>query len=152
MEHAPKTTIASLNSSLPQRHKRGFLWALVAGDFAVFMLFALIGRASHELPGSDFPLMAQFITAAPFMAGWFAVSAFFGTYSPTRMSTWPLVFARVSVAWLPAEMIGLILRAFFLGRPFIFTFALVTFLIVGVMLLVWRSIFWLLILRRAHAI
>ncbi|MSP14131.1 MAG: DUF3054 domain-containing protein [Chloroflexi bacterium] len=148
MEHAQKTTAVGMKSEFPERFRNGFLWVLVAGDFAVFMLFAIIGRASHELPEDTFPLLAQFLTAAPFIAGWFAVSPFFGMYSAAKMSTWFQVLGWVVIAWLPAETIGLILRAIFGGRPFIFTFALVTFLTIGLMLLIWRILFWRLIFRQ----
>ena len=57
---------------------------LFAGDVLALVVFALIGRNSHN-EGMD--LVAVFATAAPFVLSWTAVSSFVGGYTRTATAS-----------------------------------------------------------------
>ncbi|WP_322513639.1 DUF3054 domain-containing protein [Chloroflexus sp.] len=108
---------------------------LLGGDAIVFVVFALLGRSSHGLVGEN-PLVASVRVALPFFIGWLLVAPWFGLFrrqSPVRMVGLTLG------AWLIALPVGLGLRWWQLGRSSPLSFALVTFLTVAALLLIWRG-------------
>jgi hypothetical protein len=123
---------------------------LIAGDAAAFLVFAVVGLASHGGLASD-PLQNIVRVAAPFAAGWFAVAPFAGaftesaTFSPRRM------LARTALTWLPACLVGVGLRALMSGQPWPpITFVVITFTTVLIILGGWRTAFaWALQRRQA---
>lgn len=122
--------------------------ALVGGDTVAFMVFAAIGRSSHgEAAGLD-ALLQVAGTAAPFLAGWFIVAPTLGAYGPKTIGV-RLMLARTALAWVAAWPVGLGLRALALQRSIPISFAIVTFVTVLAILMVWRGLFALFSLRRA---
>ncbi len=108
---------------------------MVTGDGLVFIIFALLGRSSHGLV-DEHPLLAAVRVAFPFFLSWLLVAPWIGVFSqhpPLRMIRLTLL------AWLIALPVGLGLRWFQLGRPSPFSFALVTFLTVAILLVIWRG-------------
>jgi FlaA1/EpsC-like NDP-sugar epimerase len=113
--------------------------ALVFGDACSFLVFAAVGRASHnEAAGLDaFWLIAQ--TAAPFALGWFVVAPFFGVYRRASTSGARKMLLRTALAWVCAWPVGLLLRWLFKGEVPPVSFAIVTLIANLVFLGLWRG-------------
>ena len=123
---------------------------LAAGDIAVFMLFAAIGRASHS-EAAGFSAIAEVAqTAAPFALGWFVVSPWLGAFNAEVTVQPRRMLGRTALAWLLALLIGLIVRALIIGRGSPLSFAIVTFITALIMLLCWRGAYAWLVSRRAR--
>ena len=113
---------------------------LLAGDLVCFLVFAVLGLRSHE---DGITAGGILRAAAPFQAGWLLVSLLIG--KPGAASTDSRQIARL---WVPAWAIGLVLRTLLFDRSFATTFAIVSLLVNGVLLMVWRSVLAPLVLRR----
>ena len=117
---------------------------LVFGDIVVFLAFAAIGRGTHNEPVGLAAIPEVILTAAPFAIGWFIVAPFAGAYRSDIVKTPAAMVKRTIFAWALSWPVALALRWFFVDRSrgtpadAFFTFALVTFLFVLVVLLVWR--------------
>ncbi len=113
---------------------------LALGDILVFLIFALIGRQSHNEPIGPSAILQIILTALPFALGWFIVSPFVGAFR-RGLETQPRAMAiRTSLSWLLAWPVGLFLRWLFSGFTDFppLTFALITLFFNLVVLLVWR--------------
>lgn len=124
------------------------LWprvALVAGDIVSFLVFAGVGRQSHnETSGlGAIALIAE--TAAPFALGWFLVSPFVGAFRHALIGAPRHMLARTECAWLAAWPLTLAFR--WLVEPThvslskFATFALVALISNAIFLGVWRFLF-----------
>jgi hypothetical protein len=114
------------------------LATLRVGDGLAFLLFAGLGRDQHGESGSALSVL---VTAAPFLAAWFAVSPRLGVFRAAWRRQGFLALRRVAAAWLVAWPIALILRAVLQGRGIPLSFDLVALLANGLFLLVWRGIY-----------
>ena len=116
---------------------------LIIGDVLVLLSFVWIGRDSHNLSTVD--IAAGLFTALPFIIGWFLITPWFGIYKEAISQSWRKLVPRLLPAWVVAAPVTLILRALFLGRPvpagIIPTFALVSFIYIGLVALVWRLVY-----------
>jgi hypothetical protein len=114
---------------------------LLAGDLVCFLVFALLGLRSHE----DGITLGGIVRAAtPFQAGWLIaglVPALRESHATHRRNA-------VAKRWVPAWLIGLTLRTLLLDRSFEVSFAIVSFIANGALLLVWRSVLARLLLRE----
>lgn len=112
---------------------------LLAGDLLCFLVFAVLGLRSHEdgITGSGI-LRA----AVPFQIGWIVVNLTAGRQGSAKDSR------QVARLWVPAWALGLVLRTLLFDRSLATTFAIVSLLVNGVLLMVWRSVLAPLILRR----
>jgi hypothetical protein len=117
---------------------------LAAGDVIAFLIFSAIGRASHAEAAGFGALLQIAETAAPFMAGWFVVAPLAGLFRADIAAAPRRMLARTSLAWLVALPIGLALRALIRQTSIPISFALVTFVSVLVILMLWRGLFALL--------
>jgi hypothetical protein len=122
--------------------------ALALGDVGVFLAFAAIGRSSHGEAAGLGALAQVAETAAPFIAGWFAVAPLLGAYNPVA-GLRPML-ARSALSWLVAWPIGLGLRALVRQSGVPVSFALVTFAAVLIIMALWRGAFALLAVRRGE--
>ena len=114
------------------------LVVLVVVDIVIFLLFATLGRASHA---ESLPLLGIAQTAAPFLLAWLAVAPMLGAYRPALLAD-PLPMAiRTFTAWVAACVLGLFIRSAWLQRDIILSFALVTFGVLTVLLVGWRTAF-----------
>jgi hypothetical protein len=117
---------------------------LIFGDIVVFLAFAAIGRGSHNEPTGLTAIPEVILTAAPFAIGWFIVAPFAGAYRSDIVKAPAAMVKRTIFAWALSWPVALALRWFFVDRSrgtsssAFFTFALITFLFVLVVLLVWR--------------
>ncbi len=110
----------------------------MAGDLAIFVMFALVGRETHA--SSDPNLVVNALpTLLPFGLIWLLVSIPMGVYRPNVYRFVPLTIIRTLAAWIVAGPIALYARALLLGRTAIpVPFILVTMGLNGVMLLAWH--------------
>jgi len=114
---------------------------LLVGDLVCFLAFALLGLRSHE---DGITLDGVLRAATPFQAGWLIaglVPVFQVRKSAHRRTG---VFRR----WIPAWVIGLVLRTLLFGRSFEASFAFVAFMANGLLLLLWRSVLVRLLFRE----
>jgi hypothetical protein len=102
----------------------------LAADAVAVLVFAAIGRASHEEAGSMLGLVG---TAAPFLVG--LVAAWATPWVRAR----PAGFRAGAVVVVGTAGIGLLLRAAFLGRLPL-SFAIVATVSLAVFLLGWRGV------------
>lgn len=112
------------------------LWVVV-GDIVALIIFAAIGRQSHNEAN---PLSAIIATATPFIVGWLIVGWISGVLVPQRVSRWVLLTILVNIAGCG---IGLLLRSIWLQREIPISFAVVSFfatssLLIGARLLQYR--------------
>ena len=117
---------------------------LVFGDVVAFLAFAAIGRGTHNEPTGLAAIPEIVLTAAPFAIGWFIVAPYVGAYRPDIVNEPVAMAKRTVVAWAFSWPLAMALRWFFVDRlrntpasAFV-SFALVTFVFVLVVLLVWR--------------
>ncbi len=112
---------------------------LMAGDLAIFVMFALVGRETHA--SSDPNLVVNALpTLLPFVLIWLLVSIPMGVYRPNVYRFVPLTIIRTLAAWIVAGPIALYARALLLARTAIpVPFIVVTMGLNGVMLLAWHS-------------
>lgn len=121
------------------------LWpraALVTGDIISFLVFAGVGRRSHN-ETSGLSAIAQIVgTAAPFAVGWFLVSPFAGAFRRSLIGAPRRMLARTELAWLAAWPVTLVLRwAFSADHQIPLSFAIVVLISNAVFLGLWRMLF-----------
>jgi hypothetical protein len=119
------------------------LW-LVIGDAIVFLIFAAIGRRSHNEAAGLSAIGQIVLTALPFAAGWFIVSPFVGAFKHNIVGQPKKMAARTAISWLASWPLGMLLR---IGSEGIsgngwyipqWTFFLVTLITNMIFLQVWR--------------
>jgi hypothetical protein len=132
----------------------GFPWrvaALVVGDAASFLMFAAIGRQTHDEASGLSALGQVAATALPFALGWFAVSPFAGAFRRLKTLGVRRMLARTELAWLIAWPVTLLLRwAIAPDHSVPASFAIVILLANAVLLGAWRTAFALLEIRRSR--
>ncbi len=113
----------------------------MAGDLAIFVMFALVGRETHA--SSDPNLIVNALpTLMPFVLIWLLVSVPMGVYRPNVYRLTPLTIIRTLAAWIVAGPIALYVRALLLARTAIpVPFVIVTMGLNGVLLIVWHVFF-----------
>ena len=119
--------------------------ALVIGDAAVFLLFAVVGRQAHHetLGPGDVAL-----TTVPFALGWFLVAPLVGAYRARATATPGAMVRRTELAWLGAWPVTLALRWAFAGSVPEVAFATIILVANAVFLGVWRGVFAFMLARR----
>jgi hypothetical protein len=106
--------------------------ALTAGDLVCFLFFALLGLRSHE---DGITASGLLRAAVPFQTGWLVAGLITGTARRTDAHA-----VDVLKRWVPAWVIGLVLRSLVFGRAFAPTFALISLLVNAGLLLTWRRL------------
>jgi hypothetical protein len=102
----------------------------LAADAVAVLVFAAIGRASHEESGSVVGLLG---TAAPFLVGTVAA------WATPWVRAHPVGFRAGGLVLAGTAVLGLLLRAAFTGRLPV-SFAIVATVSLAVFLLGWRGI------------
>lgn len=116
--------------------------ALAVGDAASFLLFAAVGRRTHDEASGITALLQIAETALPFALGWFAVSPFVGAFRRSKTTGPWRMLARTELAWLFAWPVTLVLRwAIAPDHSVPFSFAIVILLANAVFLGLWRTAF-----------
>lgn len=100
-------------------------------DVAMLVLFAAMGRASHD-EGSA--LGGTLTVAAPFIIAY--------VISAASVQIWkrPLSIARAAAAWFPMVILGMILRRLVFDRGTAPAFVIVAFITTGVLIVGWRAL------------
>lgn len=106
-------------------------WRVLLVDLVLIVVFAAIGRRSHEESGA---IVGVLSTAAPFLIG-YTVSAL-----ATRLDRAPMSIARGVIAWAPGIALGMVLRRLVFDRGTASSFVMVAFIATAVLLLGWRVI------------
>lgn len=122
--------------------------ALIVGDIIAFLVFASIGRSSHNESAGAAEILHVAETAAPFIIGWFIVALFAGTYRANVVQNWKPMLTHTALAWLIAWPIGLALRAIIRQSGIPLSFALVTLGAALLILLIWRTLFATVLAKR----
>lgn len=125
--------------------KKGVPWrviALAAGDAASFLLFAAVGRTTHNEASGITALLQVAETALPFALGWFAVAPFAGAFRRSKTTGPVRMLARTELAWVLAWPVTLVLRwAIAPNHNVPFSFAMVILLANALFLGLWRTAF-----------
>jgi len=125
--------------------KKGVPWrviALAAGDAASFLLFAAVGRTTHNEASGITALLQVAETALPFALGWFAVAPFVGAFRRSKTTGPVRMLARTELAWVLAWPVTLVLRwAIAPDHNVPFSFAMVILLANALFLGLWRTAF-----------
>jgi hypothetical protein len=109
---------------------------LLAGDLIALLIFATIGRMSHER-GLSLPGVLG--TAAPFVIGWLLVAPLTGIYRAQPRPTPGAMARRSALNWALALPIAFGLRALIEQRGIPLSFAVVAGSFTFVTLVGWRS-------------
>ena len=113
--------------------------SLITGDILVFLIFATIGRNSHDEAAGLNALGAIVTTAFPFLLGWFLVSPWLGAFRRDVMTDPRKMARRTGLAWLCAWPVAMLLRALIVDHAIPpWTFWIVTLIANTVLLAVWR--------------
>jgi hypothetical protein len=130
-----------------QTRKGSSLLLLAAGDLVVMALITVIGFARHgELSGSGLLLFSSFI---PLCAGWALVAPWLGAFETARTADLRQLWRPLLAAFLAAPLAGL-LRGLWLGEDIPTAFVLVIAAFSGLGVLIWRSIWTLLVHRQVR--
>lgn len=140
------TEVSSESSSAPMAQpKKGVPWrviALAAGDAASFLLFAAVGRTTHNETSGVTALLQVAETALPFALGWFVVAPFAGAFRRSKTGGPLRMLARTELAWVLAWPMTLVLRwAVAPDHNIPFSFAVVILLANALFLGLWRTAF-----------
>lgn len=113
----------------------------IAGDLLALLAFVYIGQRDHGLVDAANPLWGVLWTAAPFALVWLPVGIWLDIF-PRGVPVNPRsLLIRSLNAWLAAAPLGVVLRAFLLGRAVIPTsFLVATLGFGGLFVLGWRAI------------
>lgn len=125
---------------------------LIIGDAIIFIIFAAIGRRSHDETAGISSLWQVIVTALPFAAGWFITAPFLGAYR-RGLEVKPRAMAgRTALAWLASWPVAMALRGIFVdhGVPPL-TFAIITLISNTILLLIWRWPLSLIVSRRKQS-
>ena len=110
---------------------------MAAGDATALLLFSAVGRLSHGEGLAPGDLAA---TALPFLLGWALTAPFLGAFSEAaRGNAVGAAIAAAAKSWAVATPVSLLLRAVSQGRAPPTAFAVVSFVVTGVLLLAWRA-------------
>lgn len=105
---------------------------VVLGDIVALLVFAAIGRQSHNETN---PIEAIIATAAPFIIGWLLVAWPSGLLMPQPLLRWILRTMLFNVAGCG---LGLLIRSIWLQRDIPISFAVVSFLATASLLIIVR--------------
>jgi hypothetical protein len=112
---------------------------LILGDALIFLIFATIGRRSHNEAAGLNSLVQVMLTALPFAAAWFLVSPFVGAFRRGLEVRPRAMVQHTLLAWIAAWPVAMILRGLFVDHAIPpWTFALITLISNTILLLAWR--------------
>jgi hypothetical protein len=114
--------------------------ALAVGDLLAVLTFVVVGEITHDIdPITQFGRVLG--TLAPFLIGFTIVTFVGGLYTRDAIRSPRRAVSLIAPAWIGAVLIAQLLRAtaFFPGDAAV-TFAVVSVVVGGLLLLVWRAI------------
>jgi hypothetical protein len=141
MPTAPMTT-EPVAKTTQMTHIPWRILALVGGDVASFLIFAGVGRASHQEATGLRAIGQVATTAVPFALGWFAVSPWVGAFRRGLTEGIVPMLRRTELAWLCAWPAACALRwALGPDHKMPASFALIILASNAIFLGVWRGVF-----------
>lgn len=115
---------------------------LVVGDVVVLLLLLTVGTLNHStveyLTANPLHLAEVF---APFLVGWFLVAPVVGAYSAGAVESAKSSIPLAIRSWIPAAIVGLLLREFVFTGSAAVTFAAVMIVTGTVALAGWRFLY-----------
>ena len=115
---------------------------LLLGDLAAITLFVFIGQQDHGTTDVNNPLWGLLRSAFPFLMTWIVVAVVVRAYPARDAISVKTLLLRGLNAWLIAAPLGLLLRAYLFNRGGIpAIFMLLTLLVGGAFVLIWRLLF-----------
>ncbi len=115
---------------------------LLLGDLLAIALFVFIGQQDHGTGDVNNPIWGVLKASFPFLFSWLVVAVAVRAYPARKDMTLNILLLRGLNAWLIAAPLGLLLRAYLLNRATIPTiFMLLTILVGGAFVLIWRLLF-----------
>jgi hypothetical protein len=130
--------------------ERLFRILLLLGDLTAILLFVFIGQQDHDTTDPNNPLLGLLKGAFPLLITWLVVAFAVQAYPKAAEITVRRLLIRGLNAWLIAAPLGLMLRAFLFDRGGIpAIFMLLTLLVAGAFILIWRLFFGLLWQKRS---
>lgn len=121
---------------------------LYVGDIIAILLFAVLGRQTHDMPTGLGAFGMTLTTASPFIIAWLLVAPWFGAYRPQAWVSPLGTVKTVVIAFIPSFFAAILLRALFVGRFSPIPFYLVTAAVILTLLLVWRLLYTMLLAPR----
>ncbi len=122
---------------------------LLLGDLVTLVVFALIGRRTHDEAVGLAAVGEVLTTAAPFVLAWAPVAVLLGAVRASNTASVAPMVMRTLLAWVCALPVAILIRALILGRPSPLVFYAVAAGTGLLMLLCWRLVFVLAQRRRA---
>jgi len=125
---------------------------LLLGDLAAILLFVFIGQQDHATTDPDNPVLGLLKAAFPLLITWLVVALAVQAYPKADEMTLRRLLIRGLNAWLIAAPLGLMLRAFLFDRGGIpAVFMLLTLLVAGAFILLWRLLFGLVWRKKSES-
>lgn len=106
--------------------------AAAAADLALLVVFAAVGRRSHDSDAS--PVADTLVIAAPFLLGYVLSAAVL------RLDGDPVGVQRGAMVWALGLALGLVLRGTAFDRGLAPAFIAVAILVTGCLLVGWRAV------------
>lgn len=118
-------------------------WPIAIGDLVALLAFLLVGTLQHStLEQLQADLTIYLFAAGPFVLGWIVCAPLVGAYSPGGGSAPNSSIPLAIRSWIPAVLVGLVVRAFAVpGRGAEITFAVVMLVGGAVVLAGWRLLY-----------
>lgn len=122
---------------------------LAAGDLIALLLFVVVGQADHNTLNQSNPILGALPNLVALAIPWLIVAFLLQAY-PRNQTSLAQFMGRSALAWLIAAPLGLWLRSILQNRSTIpIPFMIVTLLVGGLMILGWRLVFSLVVMRKA---
>ena len=120
---------------------------VVAGDMAVFLAFVIFGKTEHEITLGQ----ASLRTALPFGFVWVVCSPWLGGYKASTLYNLSTMAWKIPLIWLLCGLVALVGRALLTDASLILSFAIVSIVVQGVLLISWRGVFMLTVTKLVRA-
>jgi hypothetical protein len=127
------------NSSIPSSPLDRPVLALV--DTVMILLFAGVGKASHNAVDGSLDIVAVAQTAAPFLLSWLLVAPLLGCFTPMATGDWKQSTLATTKGWIVAVPLGCVLRGIIKGYVPPLPFVIVTMIATWVLLVGGRVLY-----------
>ncbi|MFD0870093.1 Protein of uncharacterised function (DUF3054) [Chlamydia abortus] len=121
-----------------QKRSRTAVLLLLAGDWAVLLLFTMLGGLEHRMGLSLWDVV---IVAMPYLLVWPVIALWTGAYRRTAYSGYGKAAIVTACAWIITHPLALALRWILYNKPAFTTFAPVALVFVYLFLAAWRLCF-----------
>ena len=108
---------------------------VVVGAIAVFLAFVIFGNTEHEITFGQTLIR----TALPFGFVWVIGGLWLGAYKASTLYDLGTTMWKIPLIWLLCGLTALVIRAALTDASLILSFAVVSTLVQGLLLLSWRA-------------